>query len=75
MGATVPTMIARTKLILGVIPTTFVGTFVHTNVHMDSLDIGQFNRKTLSKVCGNEQKNIIGGDIATSHNVKTMSLM
>ena len=64
VGTTVPTMILRTKLSLVVIPTTFVGIFVPTNVGttvlMDSLNIGQFNHKTLSKVCGNEQKHYWG---------------
>ena len=74
VGTTVPTMIVRKKLI----PTTFVRTFVPTNVvgttaHMDSLNIGQFNHKPLSKACG---KTLLGEIWQTSENAKTiMSLL
>ena len=78
VGTTFPTMIARTKISLVVIPTFFVRTFVPTNVvgttaHMDSLNIGQFNHKPLSKACG---KTLLGEIWQTSENAKTiMSLL
>ena len=61
VGTAVTTINVGTKISFVVIPTTFIETFVPKNVvgttvHTNSLNIGQFDYKILSKAFGNVPK-------------------
>ena len=76
VGTAVTTINVGTKISFVVIPTSFIETcvpknVVETTVHTNSLNIGQFDHKILSKAFGKEPKKYYWVIWPPSQNVKT----